>query len=45
MITGVNLAMLIEIIDNRDDMTLDELWEYGRSSAIDSIQKVYLANE
>ena len=45
MITGVNLATLIEIIDNRDDMTLDELWEYGRSSAIDSIQKVYLANE
>ena len=34
MITGVNLAMLIEIIDNRDDMTLDELWEYGRSITI-----------
>lgn len=45
MLTGVNLAMLIEVIDNRDDMTLDELWEYGRSCAVESIQKIHLTNE
>lgn len=45
LISGVNLAMLIEVIDNRDEMTLDELWEYGYSCGTDAIQKLYLSND
>lgn len=45
MITGVNLPMLIEIIDNRDDMTLDEIWEYGCTRGSESIQKIHIAFE
>lgn len=42
LLSGVNLPMLIEVIDNKDEMDLDKLWEYGYSCGHAAMQKIHM---
>lgn len=42
LITGVNLPLLLELIMNQDNSSLDELWETAKKEAKEGIQGIYL---
>ena len=44
LVTGSNLPMLIEAIMNKDDMPLDELWEYVQTIGKNSVRGIHLTD-